>query len=105
MRHEKHVSGARRIGSDEDAVRGLPGRRCRGDRAHGRELGTQRAGRRGGEDDARPSGADVAATHQERGHAYFDLGVGPYRPAPVLGPVPVFTWIGCYLGGIPAAGR
>ena len=28
-----------------------------------------------------------------------DLGVGPYRAAPALGPIPIFTWTGCYLGG------
>jgi len=28
-----------------------------------------------------------------------DLGVGPYRAAPVLGLIPIFTWTGCYLGG------
>jgi outer membrane immunogenic protein len=28
-----------------------------------------------------------------------DLGVGPYRAAPALGPIPIFTWSGCYLGG------
>ena len=28
-----------------------------------------------------------------------DLGVGPYRAAPSLGPIPIFTWSGCYLGG------
>src|ERR1700730_15655722 len=32
-----------------------------------------------------------------------DLGVGPYRAAPSLGLIPIFTWSGCYLGG-PAGG-
>jgi len=27
-----------------------------------------------------------------------DLGMAPYRAAPT-GPIPIFTWTGCYLGG------
>ena len=33
-----------------------------------------------------------------------DLGVRPYKFAPALGPIPIFTWSGCYLGGHAGGG-
>jgi outer membrane immunogenic protein len=42
--------------------------------------------------------AGVAFLAAGSAHA-ADLGVGPYRAAPALGPIPIFTWSGCYLGG------